>query len=340
MTSRTLMAWHNQPQLKAMAVEQMQRIAAYAGFRQGGQVLQDGRIGGGLHVCLCAQRLVEERGVSVSVVLAARATIFWLDESARLWGIPRVVGGLMDRCFERLPAREAGRFAVAAIEAIPVGADLDSVGAQWMLKLLADPREGVLRHTPDGSIQHRAVNRVIDLYRRALAGDDPAPAEWATAAQAAAQAAALADASEQAGPPACAARTANLAAVAFAHDLVPMQVQIAAIRSAATMPEVDAEAYQTAYIETEAFAQSAHYASETVRAAADASFKTMLGPLRQAAERALEAESNKRPPDLRDAAALEQIRDAADAAAAVCAHHYRWRADQLIDHVATAPQRE
>lgn len=224
--------------------------AAYRRLRRvpaRGQVLQDGRVGGGLHVCLCAQQLAEEQGVPVSVVLAAKDTVSWLDESARLWGIPRVVGGLMDRCFERLPAREAGRFAVAAIEAIPGGADLDSVGAQWMLKLLADPREGVLRHTLDGSIQHRAVNRVIDLYRRALAGDDPAPAEWTTAAQAAA----LADASEQADPPACAARTANLAAVAFAHDLVPMQVQIAAIRSAATMPEIDAEAYQTAYIETE-----------------------------------------------------------------------------------------
>ncbi|WP_159851236.1 hypothetical protein [Nocardia sp. CY41] len=337
--SRTLVAWHDQPQLKAVAVVQMQRIAAYSGFRQGGQVLQDGRVGGGLHVCLCAQRLAEEQGVPVSVVLAAKDTVSWLDESTRLWGIPRVVGGLMDRCFERLAAHEAGRFAVAAIEAIPAGADLHSLGAQWTSELLADPREGVLRYTAEGSIQHRAVNQVIDLYRRTLAGDDPAPAEWTTAAQAAAQAAALADADEPgepAGPPSCAAHTANLAAVAFAPDLVPMQVQVAAMRAATTVPDADAEAYHTAYLQTEAFAQAAHQASETVRAAADASFQTVLRPLQQAAERARTAERHQRRPDPRDAAALRQVRDAADTAAAACTHHYRWRANQLIESLTTA----
>lgn len=336
MMSRTLVAWHNQPQLKAEALDRMQRISAYTGFRQGGQVPHDGRVGGGLHVSLCAQRLAGEQEVSVSVVLAARNTVSWLDETTRLWGIPQVVGGVMDRCFERLPPHEAARFAVAAIEAIPVGADLDPVAARWMLELLADTQEGVVSYTPGGSVQHRAVNRVIDLYRRRIAGNDPAPAEWTTAAKAAAGAAALADADEQAGPPACAAHTANLAAVAFAHDLVPMQVQVAAMRAAAMVPDVDAHACQTAYIETEAFAQAAHHASEAVRAAADESFQTVLGPLRKAAERARKAESNKRSPELRDAAALQQVRDAADTAAAVCAHHYRWRADQLIDHLTTA----
>ncbi|MGX1778289.1 hypothetical protein ACWIGW_39715 [Nocardia brasiliensis] len=329
------MAWHNQPDLKSVALEQMRRVADYAGFRQGGQVLQDGRVGGGLHACLCAERLAGEQDMPVAEVLAAGDPGVWLDESTRLWGIPRAVGGLMDRCFERLPAREAERFAVAAVEAIPVGADLSSVGTRWMLEVLSAPRGGVLQHTVPGSIQRGAVVQVIDLYRRELAGDDPASAEWVIAAQAAAEAAALAD--EQSGPPACAAHTANLAAFAFAHDLVPMQLHIAAMRASTAVPEVRAEAYRTDYLKTEAFTRAAHFASETVRAVADASFLVVLRPLRQAAGRARAAESRGRPLAPEDAAALQKVRDAGEFAAAACRRYYRWRAGQLTLNLATAP---
>jgi hypothetical protein len=65
---------------------------------------------------------------------------------------------------------------------------------------------------------------------------------------------------------------------------------------AAMVPDANADAYQSAYIKSEAFARAAHHASETVRAAADASFRTAVKPFLQAAERAREAENNKRSP--------------------------------------------
>jgi hypothetical protein len=329
--SSPVVSWHGRSELRADAVRLLQSIAAVGGVLQRGQVPADGSPGGGLHVSLCAQRLARERRVPLSVILDSRGQISWLDQSERYWGIARATGGMMDRCFERLPASEAGAFAVTIVAAIPAGRDLNPVSTQWMLELLSDNAHGLHRYTPAGSSQRSSVAEVTALFRREATGDRPTVEQWTRAAKAAAAAGELADAVDPSGAPAYAAGAANVAAAAFAPELIPAQVRVGALRLAATLPdEAAAAAFQTAYLRTEAFAQAAEYACEAVHAAADTTFQSVLAVDGAAAERARAAEQDGRPVAATDAAAIARVRAAADAAADECVAYYRWRAGRLL----------
>ena len=183
-----ILAWHGDPALKAEAVALMTAHRAADDFIQGAFTQLDEtrlRFRGCFHGCLTTEKLAAEASLPVGDYLRrSAAQINYHDEGERIWGIDRKVGYVLDRTFEAMPDGEHGDFAVAATQAIPVGADLSRVIDRWLLDILADPEMGVRRHTADGSAQWIAVDAVIALYERRLAGDEPTRDEWIAARRA------------------------------------------------------------------------------------------------------------------------------------------------------------
>jgi hypothetical protein len=169
-------AWHGDPDLKAEVVA---RIAAH---RVEDSIIQ------GLYQEIDHNLASGYRGCLIGCTLPAQAkgrepSVGWHTRVEELYGIPRAIGYLLDRIFENLPTDDGQHavFAVASIEAVPVGADLSLVSSKLMLEILADAERGVLRHTAEGSDQRAAVEAVIALYVRRLAGDEPSRDEWLAA---------------------------------------------------------------------------------------------------------------------------------------------------------------
>jgi hypothetical protein len=297
--------WLASPELKDAAVAEIRgHRAAGTLVRRRDQPVRadaDGRFQGGFHVCLTARRLAAARGVPVPQLLVGGGEdVDWLDESNRLWGIPRIVGALLDRCFEQEPAAEAGDFAVAAVEAIPVGADLEPIGAQWMLDVLVDEQDGVLAW-PLTDPARAAVARTAALYRRKLAGEQVDTEEWAAAAVEAQAVSARIGAVEPGGTDAPAAATAYAAAAAYAPATLPAEIRAAAWKASVGLADEEAaSAYRAAFVEAEAIAQAAQFAVNTLEAAADADFHVAFEPIRNppcaAGPRAKPAASPTRPP--------------------------------------------
>lgn len=100
-------------------------------------------------------------------------------------GIPAQLAYLEDRLFESLPNGEAQTWPVRFLEAIPVGADLSMVWPQFVVWLLTDPTDGVIRFAEGYPDAQAVIQRVAALYERGM----PA-ARAARAAEAAAGAAA------------------------------------------------------------------------------------------------------------------------------------------------------
>lgn len=98
-------------------------------------------------------------------------------------GIPRSIAYLEDQIFEGLPNGDAKDFPAQFLSAIPVGADLSLVTAHFFVWLLSDPVDGVIRFArEDGKA---AIETVVALYQRRIAGDEPTDQEWIAAADAA-----------------------------------------------------------------------------------------------------------------------------------------------------------
>ncbi|HZZ20295.1 MAG TPA: hypothetical protein VFE25_13040, partial [Opitutaceae bacterium] len=101
-------------------------------------------------------------------------------------GIPRALAHLEDQIFENLSKKDAMKWPKIFLEAVPVGADLSLVVTEFMLWLLVDKNDGVIRvASAAGKI---AIETVAALLRRKLAGDNPSVGEWNKAAAAAAEA--------------------------------------------------------------------------------------------------------------------------------------------------------
>lgn len=169
-------------------------------------------------------------------------------------GIPRIVARLEDRIFEGMAAGDSQEFPLQFLTAIPVGADLSRVAARFMLWMLADPEQGVIRFASTERTQ-AAVTGVAALYERVLKGDTPSEEAWNKARRAAdaylyAAAAAAADA-------ACAASAAD--AYRYAADAA--DAYAAAYAAAYLYADVDdhAAAYAAAYLYADAAAYAAAY---------------------------------------------------------------------------------
>jgi hypothetical protein len=253
-----------------------------------------------------------------------------LPEAQRSWGLPPGVSRLLERCLD-------GE-AVAAFEAIPVGADLVLVPARWALELLAG-EQGVLEHTDAESAQRTAVERVVMLYQRKFAGEDPPEDEWVAASHAAEAAGKAATADHSVGPAAHAAAAAYAAAAAQAPEATPLTVQVAGMRAAAmaAVDDTGFKNYHTALVEADAVIQAADYAHEAMMDAAEAAFEVVFTPIKDAAERARAALDAGRAVAGEDAAAWEQARAAGEAASATLERYAEWRIDRLLYLLTQAP---
>ncbi len=101
-------------------------------------------------------------------------------------GIPRALAKIEDGLFESLPVTEARAWLARFLEVIPVGVNLRPVVDQFMLYLLADETDGVIRFAQQEDTK-AAIQTVIDLYRRKIAGEEIGWDIWADAAYAAAR---------------------------------------------------------------------------------------------------------------------------------------------------------
>lgn len=103
-----------------------------------------------------------------------------------LYGIPVSLAYLDEYVFENLPPAEAKSWPLCFVQTVPVGVDLSNVATQFVLWLMTDP-DGVRQYArPDGVA---AMDRVAALHERCLHGEVPRTAEWAAAADDAAEAA-------------------------------------------------------------------------------------------------------------------------------------------------------
>ena len=216
-------AWHGDPALKDEVLTRLREHRAADAIIQGLYQQYDPGLAVQYRGCAigCTLPLQETNPVPGRHEVAGPGA-GWHAEVERLYGIPRPVAHLIDRIFEGLPTDEAGDFAVAVIEAVPVGADLSMVSSRLMLDILADDEYGVLQRTRDGSKARTAVETVIGLYRRQLAGDEPSTEEWKKAAAAATAAATAATAAAAYAAAAYAADAATYATYAtYAADARP-----------------------------------------------------------------------------------------------------------------------
>jgi hypothetical protein len=131
-----------------------------------------------------------------------------------------VLARLEDGIFENLPQVLALTWPQRFLEAPAVGADLSGVGDKFLLWLLVDPEDGVIRFAKK-DVTRKAIQDVADLYAKKIAGGSVTLEEWkkvrdAAEAYAAAEAAAAAAADAAAAAYAAAAEAYAAAAAAAA----------------------------------------------------------------------------------------------------------------------------
>lgn len=191
-TTVPVLAFHGDQALRDATVARMRAHRKQDDFIQREYTLILGRtdaprLRGCFHGCLTTERYAEVEGITLRQA-DRRIGSGWHWETERLFGIPRAVGSLLDNTFEGLPAEEAGGFAVAVTEAIPVGADLTGICDRLILDVLADAEVGLWRAVDAGSKERAAVDQVTALYRRTFAGETVADEEWKQASRVAGQA--------------------------------------------------------------------------------------------------------------------------------------------------------
>jgi hypothetical protein len=183
----TTVAWHGDPELKDAAVERMRAHRAEDTLIQGGYVsLAPGTARGYMgcwHGCLTVEALAAEQGITIMELVDVTRNgdeINFHEEGERLFGIPRRLGALLDRLFEQHnDFAEVGAFAVATVEAMPVGADLSRVVSAWVLDMLRDPIGDLAAATSN------ALSLVVGLHQRVVDGGQVSQGEWTTASNAA-----------------------------------------------------------------------------------------------------------------------------------------------------------
>ena len=114
-------------------------------------------------------------------------------------GIPRSLAYLEDTIFENLPDDLSLDWPKRFMEAPKVGADLSLVTARFMVWLLADENDGVIRFAGEHEVVRSAILAVAALYQRQLDGGRVSDQEWSLAAAWEAAAAAAAAAAARSG---------------------------------------------------------------------------------------------------------------------------------------------
>ncbi len=101
--------------------------------------------------------------------------------------IPCQVAYLVDYLFEKTPIDYYLAFPLAFLEATPVAADLSKVTSRFLVWLLLDGQDGIIRFADP--LGKEVVILIAGLYQRLLDGGEVADSEWAAASVAASVAA-------------------------------------------------------------------------------------------------------------------------------------------------------
>lgn len=113
-------AWHGDPELKATVVRRMHQHRAADAFWQG------------FYQELDPEKALGYKGCALGCMVEKQQNPDRVDSFHELverqLGIPERVAEAIDNTFEDLDFEQCAAFAVAAVEAIPVGADLTAVG--------------------------------------------------------------------------------------------------------------------------------------------------------------------------------------------------------------------
>lgn len=102
-------------------------------------------------------------------------------------GLPRTVNRLADGIFEGLSKDLAVQWPQRYMEACAVGADLSQVADRFLHWLMVDPADGIIKFAKSDK-SRAAIQRVIDLCTRKIAGEKISHGDWRDAAAAAADA--------------------------------------------------------------------------------------------------------------------------------------------------------
>lgn len=174
----TVLGWHGDPALRERIVARMRQHRTADAIVQGLYQEFAPELALGYRGCAVGCLLDWQRPESGDETEPAEPECGWHGELEQQFGIPSALAGLIDSLFEALPTDEAPDFALAVVEAVPVGRDLSLVVSRLMLDILADEEHGVRQHTDEGSKRRAAVDAVAALYRRGLAGTEPSSDDW------------------------------------------------------------------------------------------------------------------------------------------------------------------
>jgi hypothetical protein len=132
-TVPTPRAWHTSTDLKAEVMERLRAHRAADSFIQGFYQLPDPQHATGYRGCALGCTLPKLSPKDFAALEDCDDGRPWWERIEREYGIPAEVARLVDYTFEEQDSfNSAADFAVAVIEAIPVGADLDFIEDAWM----------------------------------------------------------------------------------------------------------------------------------------------------------------------------------------------------------------
>lgn len=171
-----IVAWHNDPGLKARTVDRMiehRRLDEFRGnhYTSVTSFLRDGdlvtKFSGCFHGCLVFDEVMEECGTPLGAVQALVSQWNgkdWHRESEQRFGIPVPLGQILDALFEAVPGDDKGDFAVGTLQVMAPGADLLTGMERWMHRIVADPHRGLiaLAEGEETKIQLGHLGRFID----------------------------------------------------------------------------------------------------------------------------------------------------------------------------------
>jgi hypothetical protein len=151
-------AWFGSPELKAWALAKMVAHRAQDEIIRGHYQRGDSDTAAGYRGCLVGCTLprchedgtVGYRGYLLPGAGAVPSEGSWHVDVEILYGIPWEVANLLDDTFEDQAFEKAADFAVASIEAIPVGMLYDPAVLEDLVACYLDGAEGVLRFLRTG----------------------------------------------------------------------------------------------------------------------------------------------------------------------------------------------
>ena len=166
MTKEQLIAYKNEPTLKAMLVEEIKKHRAADEIAQGSY----GNGEGPWCAVGCSIKSLNDRlGKSYAT---GDHSVYEIE-----LGIPRIIARLEDRIFEGLDKKIAADFPLRLAKAVPVGADLSLVWPRFIVWLLIDEKDGVLKYAKkEASVA--SIKRVAELYQRTIDGQEVTVDTW------------------------------------------------------------------------------------------------------------------------------------------------------------------